>query len=151
MDAVTYPDNAVSEYIAQNLIPLRIPHNHPDYAKEFKIKWTPTLIVMDSDGREGHRVVGFLSPEELIPVLQLGIGKVHFEAGQYDKAIAALDKLLDRHPKSVAAPEALFFRGVSTYKHSGKPRALREAYDKLTAQFPDNEWTKKAYPYRLIE
>jgi TolA-binding protein len=80
----------------------------------------------------------------------LGVGKTHFENGEYDKALVAFEKLLDRYPKSVCVPEAIFFRGVASYKSKNDPLPLRAAYDKLTAEFPENEWTKRAYPYRLI-
>ncbi len=151
MDAVTYPDEGVIEYINANLIPLRLMHDDKRHAADYKIKWTPTLIVLDTDGHESHRTVGFLAPDELIPALQLGVGKADFEGGRFDRAIAAFDQLLGDHARSSAAPEAIFFRGVSTYKHTDNPRALREAYEKLNAEFPDSEWAKKAYPYRLIE
>ena len=47
-------------------------------------------------------------------------------------------------------PEAIFLQGVARYKKSGDPKPLKEAYETLTADFPDNEWTKRAYPYRLL-
>ena len=151
MDTVTYPDERVVAYITQHLIPLRLPHNDKQHATEFKIKWTPTLIVLDTDGRESHRTVGFLAPDELIPALQLGVGKVHYEAERFAQAISAFDKLLQDHPKSAAAPEAIFFRGVSVYKRTNNPKALREVYDRLTVEYPDSEWTKRSFPYRLID
>ncbi|MDQ7782046.1 MAG: tetratricopeptide repeat protein [Desulfomonilaceae bacterium] len=151
MDAVTYPDEKVSGYINANLIPLRLQFDDKTHAENYKIKWTPTIIVLDTDGQESHRSVGFLATDELIPALQLGIGKAHFEAGRFDRAISAFDKLLEDHSGSEAAPEAIFYRGVATYKHTNNPKPLREVYDKLNAEYPDSEWTKKAHPYRLID
>jgi len=150
MDAVTYPVDTVVTFIFESLIPLRLRHDQQPQASDFKIKWTPTLIVLDYDGHESHRTVGFLGPEELVASLQLGIGKAHFEAGRYADAIAAFDKLIEKQPKSSYAAEAIFFRGVSMYKHKNEPSWLKEAYLKLNAEFPDSDWVKKAYPYRLI-
>ena len=79
MDAVTYPDKKVSDFIKKNLIALRIPADTKPYCADFNITWTPTLIVLDKDGKEHHRSVGFLSPEELIPALLLGMIKTRFE------------------------------------------------------------------------
>ncbi len=151
MDAVTYPDERVTEYISANLVPLRLQHDDKRHAADYNIKWTPTLIVLDTDGHESHRSVGFLAPDELIPALELGVGKAHFEAGRFDRAISAFDQLLKEHAKSGSAPEAIFFRGVSTYKHTNDPKPLRQVYDRLNAEYPDSEWARKAYPYRLIE
>jgi len=150
MDAVTYPDEKVASFILEQLIPLRIPHNAEPFAGDFNIKWTPTLITLDAQGSEHHRTVGFLGPDELVPSLLLGIGKTLFELERFQDAIDVLDKLIEAHPKSDSTPEAIFLRGVATYKNTHDPKPLRAAYDKLTAQFPNSEWTKRAYPYRLI-
>jgi tetratricopeptide (TPR) repeat protein len=150
MDAVTYPDEGVIDYIAKNLIPLRLPYNHERYAKEFKIEWTPTLIVLDSRGNEGCRSTGFLPPDELIPWLQMGRGKAHFAAHRYGEAIEAFDFVINRYPKSKFTAEAIYYRGVSLYKHTNNAKPLREVYDRLSADYPDGEWTQKSYPYRLI-
>jgi tetratricopeptide (TPR) repeat protein len=151
MDAVTYPDQSVAKFIEENLIPLRVAFDHKPLAEDFKVKWTPTLITLDPDGMEHHRTVGFLGPEEVIASLMLGIGKSHFEREEFDKAISTFNSLLERFPKSDSAPEATFLRGVSMYKNTHDPKPLRASYDKLTAEYPDNEWTKRAYPYRLID
>lgn len=151
MDAVTYPDEGVTNFIMEQMIPLRLPYDHKPYAEKFEIKWTPSLIVLDTDGKEAYRSVGFAPPEELIPMLKLGVGKAHFAAARFEKAIEAFDFVIGKYPKSKAAAEAIYFRGVSLYKHTDNPKPLREAYDKLSADYPDAEWTKKAYPYRLIE
>ena len=79
------------------------------------------------------------------------MAKAHFDLEEFDKAVGRLEKLLDEFPKSGAAPEGIFYLGVSRYKGSGDPKPLREAYDKLPSDYPDGEWTKRAYPYRLIE
>jgi len=150
MDAVTYPDEAVIKFVGARVIPLRVAFDHKPLSEDFNVKWTPTLVTLDTDGKEHHRTVGFLHPEELIASLLLGIGKTHFERGEFAKAIAAFETLLAEYPQGHAAAEAIFFRGVASYKSTHDPKPLREAYDKLTAEYPASEWTKRAYPYRLI-
>jgi len=150
MDAVTYPENKVADFIIKNLIPLRIPSDAKPHSADFKITWTPTLIVLDQEGKEHHRTVGFLSPEELIPALLLGMAKTRFDQQQYAEALSVIQELLDTCPGSDAAPEALFLKGVSGYKSTHDPKPLKEAYERLQAQYPSSEWTKKAYPYRLL-
>jgi tetratricopeptide (TPR) repeat protein len=150
MDAVTYPDEKVADFVQNNLIPLRVPFDHKPLAAEFNVKWTPTLITLDTEGKEHHRTVGFLPPDELIPSLVLGIGKSHFENGRFDEAIAKFETLLKRHPRSNSAPEAVYLLGVARYKSTHEAKPLREAYDKLAAEYASSEWTQRAYPYRLI-
>jgi tetratricopeptide (TPR) repeat protein len=149
MGAVTYPDEKVIAFVTNNVVPLQVPSDSK-LAAEFKVKWTPTLATLDPEGKECHRTLGFLAPDELIPSVMLGIGKTFFEAGVFDKAISAFDKLLDEYDESSSATEAIFLRGVSLYKHTGDPNNLRKAYDLLSTEYPDDEWTKRAYPYRLI-
>lgn len=150
MGAVTYPDESVVQFIVENLIPLQVKSNAQPMATDFNVKWTPTLITLDPDGKEHHRTVGFLPPEELIPSLLLGIAKCHFDRERFDEALRALNTLLERYPKSDAAPEAIYLRGVSLYKSTHNPKPLRAAYEKLQQEYPSSEWTKRAYPYRLI-
>jgi len=47
MDAVAYTDSAVISFITDNLIPLRIKADDPVLGAQFKIKWTPSLHVLD--------------------------------------------------------------------------------------------------------
>ena len=150
MDAVTYPNEKVVEFITQNVIPLRVLFDQQPLATEFNIQWTPSLLVLDQDGREQHRTVGFMSAEELIPSLLLGIGYGHFNKSEFKEAIGCYEKILAEYPTSDAAPEATFQRGVSLYKSTHDPKPLKEAYTHLRDTYPASEWTKRAYPYRLL-
>ena len=150
MGAVTFPDAKVIAFINQNVIPIRLAHDHKPLAEQFQIKWTPALVTLDTEGKEHHRTVGFLSPEELIPSLLLGKAKVGFDHEDFTKALLTLEDLLKDYPKSAAAPEAIFLRGVCGYKSAHNPKSLKEAYETLAKDYLDSEWTKRAYPYRLI-
>jgi len=150
MGAVTYPDPRVITFITDHMIPLQVLFDHKPLAAQFALKWTPTLITLDTEGKEHYRTVGFLSPHELIPSLLLGIGTMHFEREEFERAIATFDRLMREYPKSDQAAQAIFFRGVALYKSRKDPKPLREAYDKLTAEYPGSEWARRADPYRLI-
>lgn len=150
MDAVTYPDAKVTEFVNSRLIPVRVLFDHELLAREFNLKWTPTLITLDADGKEHHRSVGFLGPEEIIPSLLLGIGKSCFETGRFEVAISIFNEIIAEHPTSGSAAEAIFFKGVALYKSTHDATPLRAAYEELRLEHPDSEWAKRAYPYRLI-
>jgi len=133
-----------------NIVSLKVPFDIQPLSTEFNVKWTPTLVTVDSDGKEHHHTVGFLSPEELIPSLLLGMAKVHFDLNQFPEALAFIEKVLADFPKSGSAAEAIFLRGVSIFKSANNPKALKDAYEQLQAQYPESDWTKRAYPYRLL-
>ncbi|TWJ18077.1 hypothetical protein JN12_02840 [Geobacter argillaceus] len=150
MDAVSYPDVKVSNFIIDKVVPLRVPADAQPLSTEFQVHWTPTLVTLDMYGKEHYRTVGFLPPEELVPSLILGIAKVDFAAQQYNDALINLNMLLAGYPASSAAPEAVFLKGVCGYKSSKNAQYLKEAYEQLAGNYPASEWTKRANPYSLL-
>ena len=150
MDAVTYPEKSVTDFINTNVIPLRIPSGSEPLATEFRIKWTPTLIILDAEGREHFRTVGFITAEGFAPTFLLGTALTHFGLDRFPETLAALEQIIAGYPKSNIAAEAVFWRGVAGYKASHDPKPLRKAYDTLAAEYPGSEWANRALPYRLI-
>ena len=150
MDAVTYPDAGVVGFINENMIPLRVKYGVEPLTTDLNVKWTPTIVTLDSEGNEHHRTVGFFSPEELVPSMLLGIAKVFFDSNLFDKALINLEKILKDFPESDSAPEAIYLTGVSLYKNTDDPKPLKEVYERLLDNYPASEWTKRAYPYRLL-
>jgi tetratricopeptide (TPR) repeat protein len=150
MDAVTYPDEKVVDFIGKNVVPLKLSFDAKPMADDYNVKWTPTLITVNGGGKEHHRTVGFLPPEELIPSLMLGIGKVHFDAERIGEALKYFENIVKEFPRSDSTAEALYFKGVSEYKNTHDAKPLKMAYERLQAEYPTSMWTKRAYPYRLL-
>ncbi|MFA5110505.1 MAG: thioredoxin fold domain-containing protein [Desulfobaccales bacterium] len=150
MGAVTYPHEQVVKFVDYNFVPVQIETSNKAMTDQFKVTWTPTIIVLDADGNEVHRVVGFLPPEEFIPTFMVAKGKWYFNADQHPEAQGMFDEALREYPNSAAAAEGVFFLGVSHYKLTHDPKPLRAAYETLMAKFPGSEWAKRAAPYRLI-
>src|SRR5512147_1261662 len=142
MDAVSYPDTKVTEFVNGNIVPLRALFDAQPLSSDFNVQWTPTLVTLHRNGKEHHRTVGFLPPEELIPSLILGMGKCDFELDRFDSAIAHFDSLLAGYPKSAAAPEAIYLRGVCLYKSTHEAGYLKKAYERLATDYPNEEWTR---------
>jgi hypothetical protein len=107
MDTVTYPSPLTVEFVGRNLIAHRFAMNSPGAkAMEYGIQYTPTVLVLDGRGKEHHRNVGFVQPEEFVPFLMLGVAKAEFHHRRFKQALAMLDKLLGQYPRSRSAPEA---------------------------------------------
>jgi hypothetical protein len=149
MDAVTYPKQNVIDMLDRHVIPVRTPFDG-ELAREFEAKWTPFLLFLDTNKKAHHKIVGFLPPEELIPAILVGVGKTFFDAQELDRAIKLLDEVIKEHPSSHAAPEAVYFRGVSEYKKTHSAEPLKQVYERLQAEYPESEWAKRAAPYRLL-
>lgn len=150
MDTVTYPDKLVIQFIQKTVIPLKLPYDSKPWADEYMVKWTPTLITANGGGKEHHRTVGFLPPEELIPSILLGVGKVHFDAERIDEALKFFDSIVEKYPRSDSTAEAIYLKGVCQYKSTHDAKPLKMAYEKLQMDYPTSVWTKRAYPYRLL-
>ena len=146
MDAVTYPDKNVTEFITQNFIPLRVLSDAIPLSTDFNVQGAPTLILLDTSGKEHYRAVGFIPAEEMIPLLLFGIAKTYFDLNQFDQAIQKLDVVISEHPKSYTAPEATYLRGVYGYKSTRGRKHLRQAYEKLRNGYPQAEWAIRALP-----
>jgi outer membrane protein assembly factor BamD (BamD/ComL family) len=102
------------------------------------------------EGKEHHRPIGFLPPEELIASLMLGIAKCHFDQSKFHEAIIMFDRLLKEYPRSDATPEAIYLRGVSEYQSTHSAEPLKKAYERLKSEFPSSEWVKRAKSYSLL-
>jgi hypothetical protein len=150
MDTVTYPDSDLIAAIHKYIVPVKIPSEDEKLLKTFQVKWTPTLIVLDQEGQEHHRILGFMDSGELIPSLLLGIAKCCFDADQLENAQDYLNLIIEKYAASTAAPEGLFLKGVCSFKQSHEISILKDTYEQLSEHYPENQWSKRAFPYRLL-
>ena len=51
---------------------------HPAWFKRFEAVWTPTILVMDSDGVERYRIEGYLPKDWFRARLKMGLARVAF-------------------------------------------------------------------------
>jgi TolA-binding protein len=112
--------------------------------QRYKVQWTPTILVLDAAGEERHRIEGFLPAEDLISQLALGRAKAAFANGEFAEAERQFREVVDRHPNSEAAPEALYWAGVSHYKATGDAGALKDTARQFQGRYTDTSWAKKA-------
>lgn len=148
-----WPQERVVTFITENFIPARV--HVREQAADFQrlgdrygALWTPATLVLDSEGKEQHRVEGFLDADELIAELRLGLGKVAFNARQWQEAERRYQVVVDRHPETDAAAEALYWAGVSRYKRTGDATALAETAAAFGTRFQESAWAKKASVWR---
>lgn len=140
-----YPDQRVSALIEQRFIPIKIHvKENPQAFERFGAQWTPTVIVADDDGTERYRFEGYLPAEDFMANLALGLAKRAFAHGDWVQAESGFRTVLDRHPESEVAPEALYWAGVSRYKASNDAAALQETAKAFQQRYSDSAWAKKS-------
>ncbi len=115
-----------------------------DLFERFGAQWTPTILVMDADGVERHRIEGFLPAGDFVSQIDLGLAKALFGTGKLTEAAARFARLADAHPATDAAPEAVYWSAVAAYKASGKPDSLGPAARRLRDAYPQSPWAKKS-------
>lgn len=120
MDTVTYPDPRTVGAVAENLLAVRADISSEQVlAGEFRVQYTPTVIVLNQDRREEHRSVGFLRPEEFVPFLLLGVGKVHLSNRRYRQAVRAANRILTEFSGSQWARDAEALKNTSILRSRG--------------------------------
>lgn len=68
LDEKTWPDEAVRAYIRSHYVAIRIDMDkiRPDLAKRYQVIGYPTVLVLDSEGREIKRSLGYQSPRAML-------------------------------------------------------------------------------------
>ena len=108
---------------------------HPAYFHRFEAVWTPTVLVMDSDGTERLRVEGYLPKEEFQAHLEMGLARIAFMRKKWDEAERRYTQVVERYPNSKVAPEAIYWRGVSRYKQTNDHTVLGEVPEQLKEKY----------------
>lgn len=151
MDAVAYIDPEVISFVNSNLVPLRLAAADPVLGPQYRVKWTPTLLILDGEGVEQYRTLGFYPPEDLIPSLLLGMGKACFNSPDRPAACGYFKRLINEYPKNPLAAEAIYLNGVSLYIESHNVANLIGIYDRLATEYPESPWLTRAQPYSLLK
>jgi hypothetical protein len=151
MGAVTYPTPAVSDFLNSEMVPLMLtPHSEPQ-ASDFWVRWTPALFILDPYGNPHHSMIGFVPPEEFLAHLLLGKALTLFAQRRFNDALANLERLLDSHAQSFAAPQAVYYRAICRYRTSKDPSHLKIGHQIIAAEYPASEWMGRTKPYLLLK
>ncbi len=67
-----------------------------------------------------------------------------FKKGKWDEADKRFREICEKLPNADAAPEALYWAGVSRYKSKNDSSALKETARAFKARYVDSSWAKKA-------
>ncbi len=77
LDEKTWPDEDLRAYIQSNYIAIRIDTDkiRPDLAKRYQIIGYPTVLILDADGQEIRRSLGYRSPKDMLKFIKLNQSK----------------------------------------------------------------------------
>jgi hypothetical protein len=144
-----YSDPRVVSFVTQQFVPVRI--HVKEQADEFKrlgtrfsAQWTPTVLIVDPTGTERHRIEGFLPVDDFLSQLTLGLAKAAFARSDYAAAGRLYRQVVDEFPQTEAAPEGLYWAGVSKYRATNDPSALGATTQAFREKYQGSSWAKKA-------
>jgi hypothetical protein len=139
----------VARFITENLEPVRIhvreqKDEYKRLSERFDVQWTPTILILDAEGEERHRIEGFLPADDFRSQMELGLARVAFQRRNHAEAERLYREIVDKFPTTDAAPEAQYWAGVSKYKGTGDGSALGETAAAFRERYQDTTWAKKA-------
>ena len=140
-----YPNPEVAKFIQDNLVPARAHvKEQPEAFERFNAQWTPTILILDPEGAEQHRIEGFLPPPDFLAQLKLGRAHAAKARGAWADAERRYREVAEDSAPADVASEALYWAGVSRYKATGDAGALAETARSFQTRFTDSPWAKKA-------
>ena len=105
-------------------------------SRRYRPFWTPTLFFLDPDGRVLWRWPGLIPADELLPQMDLGEALVGLRRGRFRESLSLLERAVEEWPRSVAAPEALYWAGNVRYVMDGDRAALDRSRAALAERYP---------------
>jgi hypothetical protein len=117
----------------------------------FEVVWTPSMVLLDSEGRERAQIEGYLPNQDFVATLENGLGRIAFVHKKYADADHRYNDVAVRFAKSHAAPEAMYWRAVAHYKATNDHAALGEVAEELRRAHPQSVWASKAIPWLPAE
>ncbi len=139
-----YVDRRVQERIEREFLPVKIHvKEQPQIFGRWRAQWTPTIVILDDQGVERHRFEGFLPAPAFLAQLTLGLGRVAFGQKRWAEAERWFESVMAEFPGNEAAPEALYWAGVSRHE-AGDRDALRRVGVELRTRYASSSWAQRA-------
>ena len=120
---------------------------NPKNFHRFDVFWTPTVLILDPDGKERWRLEGYLPREEFRAHLEMGLARLALARKDWADAENRFAAVAENYPDSKYAPQAVYYRGVSRYSASHDGADLGATAAALKENYPDTEWRSRSLPW----
>lgn len=102
------------------------------------------MLILDPNGIERQRSEGYLSNSEFRARLEMGLARIAFMGKDWASAEQRYAEVAEKYPHTSAAPEAIYWQGVSRYKATSDRAALGAVAKETKQRYPNSLWTLKA-------
>jgi hypothetical protein len=109
--------------------------------------WTPTVLLLDSEGKERVRLEGYLLHHDFDAWLRCGLGRLAFARKKFPEAERWYDEVASAFADSHFAAEATYYRGVARYSASRDHELLKSLAVELQQRFPGTVWADRSIPW----
>jgi hypothetical protein len=123
----------------------------PAWFHRFDAVWTPTVLLLDSEGKERVRLEGYLPRYHFVAALETGLGRIALVHKKYADAERWYNDVVMRFEDSHSAPGAMYWRAVVRYKASNDHTILGKVAEELRSTYPSSVWASKAIPWLTKE
>jgi hypothetical protein len=137
----------VAAFIHEHFIPFQANVNEPlerTAFRRFGAIWTPSIVILNSDGAERFRIEGFLPPREFHAQLALALARIIAMRKRWADAEPHYARIVEQFGDTAAAPVALYWRGVAAYQGRRDHTALVQMAIEMKQRYPASEWAIKA-------
>jgi hypothetical protein len=108
------------------------------------VLWTPTALILDPEGTERSRSEGYLPNTEFRARLEMALARIAFMRKDWAEAEKRYAETAVKFAHTAAAPQAVYWKGVSRYKASGEHKELSKVAEELKQKYPNSLWALKA-------
>jgi TolA-binding protein len=143
---VTYPQPPVVQVVTAHGIPVQIDNSKSEsnaFLHGIHHIWTPDIRIVHHDGVELYKFDGFLPPPEFMARTQCAYAMAYLRIKRFDEAEKLYVDVLTRFSTSYAAPEALYYLGVTRYRRDPDSDELPTQWANLRSRYPASEYRVK--------
>ncbi len=143
---MTYPQTPVREAIMAHAIPLQVDNSKAEnraFLHGIHHIWTPDIRILTYDGFEMYKWDGFLPPSEFIARTECAIAMAFLRSKRFDDAERLYVDVLSSFSTTYAAPEALYYLGVTRYRRDPDSDELPTQWGNLRSRYPNSEYRVK--------
>ena len=150
MDALTYEDPRVQEYLSEHYVVLKCNIGAVDgvFAKTFlttAVIWTPSLYIYSPEGVILRTVVGYVSPEQFLTELGIGRASNSMRRRRYAEAGDLLEQLPYAEKYPALHAESIYWNGIASFfQHQNSFDQLVPFWTELRKRYPESTWAEKA-------
>jgi hypothetical protein len=137
----------VSAFVQEHFVPFQANVNDPAQRPAFRrfgAIWTPSIVILNSDGEERYRIEGFLTTRELHAHLRLALARIVAMRKRWADAEPLYARIVDEFGDTTAAAEALYWRGVAGYQGRRDHTALERMAAEMKQKYPGTTWAVRA-------